>query len=108
MTGSERIHAERIRQMVDEGFTAEHDDKFTIGELLDAAEGYLTAAQLAEDGLLHTDGIPPYRWPWDESWWKPSENPIDNLVKAGALIAAEIDRLLRAAKQPALDTALTT
>lgn len=32
-------------------------------------------------------------WPWDYKWWKPSDDPIKNLVKAGALIAAEIDRL---------------
>lgn len=32
-------------------------------------------------------------WPWDMKWWKPSDDPIKNLVKAGALIAAEIDRL---------------
>jgi hypothetical protein len=37
-------------------------------------------------------------WPWDPSWWKPSPDPIRNLVKAGALIAAEIDRLQR--RQP--------
>lgn len=36
-----------------------------------------------------------YSWPWDEEWWKPSEDPVRNLVKAGALIAAEIDRLQR-------------
>lgn len=35
----------------------------------------------------------PDAWPWDPSWWKPSPDPIRNLVKAGALIAAEIDRL---------------
>lgn len=34
-------------------------------------------------------------WPWDENWWKPSLDPIRNLVKAGALLAAEIDRLQR-------------
>jgi hypothetical protein len=34
-------------------------------------------------------------WPWDERWWKPSNDPIRDLVKAGALIAAEIDRLQR-------------
>lgn len=34
-------------------------------------------------------------WPWHSSWWKPSDDPIRNLVKAGALIAAEIDRLQR-------------
>jgi hypothetical protein len=32
-------------------------------------------------------------WPWDQKWWKPSDDPVKNLVKAGALIAAEIDRL---------------
>lgn len=32
-------------------------------------------------------------WPWDNKWWKPSDDPIKNLIKAGALIAAEIDRL---------------
>lgn len=32
-------------------------------------------------------------WPWDMKWWKPSKDPIKNLIKAGALIAAEIDRL---------------
>jgi hypothetical protein len=29
-------------------------------------------------------------------WWKPSTDPIRNLERAGALIAAEIDRLERA------------
>lgn len=37
----------------------------------------------------------PDEWPWDVSWWKPSADPERNLVKAGALIAAEIDRLHR-------------
>lgn len=36
-------------------------------------------------------------WPFDASWWKPSNDPIRNLIKAGALIAAEIDRLQRLA-----------
>jgi hypothetical protein len=35
-------------------------------------------------------------WPWDESWWKPGDR-IRELAKAGALIAAEIDRLNRIA-----------
>jgi len=33
-------------------------------------------------------------WPWDFKWWKPTPNDrVRELVKAGALIAAEIDRL---------------
>jgi hypothetical protein len=35
-------------------------------------------------------------WPWDKGWWKPTpDNRIRELEKAGALIAAEIDRLQR-------------
>lgn len=41
------------------------------------------------------DGAPEL-WPWDVRWWKPSPDPERNLVKAGALIAAELDRLARA------------
>jgi hypothetical protein len=37
----------------------------------------------------------PARWPWSQDWWKPT-NPRRDLVKAGALIAAEIERLDRA------------
>ena len=39
----------------------------------------------------------PPQWPWEKNWWKPSDDKIRNLVKAGALIAAEIDRLQRKA-----------
>jgi hypothetical protein len=38
---------------------------------------------------------PPDGWPFDPSWWKPSNDRKANLIKAGALIAAEIDRLQR-------------
>jgi hypothetical protein len=35
-------------------------------------------------------------WPWNFKWWKPHpDNRIRDFEKAGALIAAEIDRLLR-------------
>jgi hypothetical protein len=44
-----------------------------------------------KDGTL----TPPRDWPdnWSEDWFKASVDPIRNLVKAGALIAAEIDRI---------------
>lgn len=42
----------------------------------------------------------PDEWPWDPSWWKPSPDPVANLVKAGALIAAEIDRLRATTDRP--------
>ena len=43
---------------------------------------------------------PPDSWPWALGWWKPGTDPIRNLEKAGALIAAEIDRLLRKRAPP--------
>lgn len=40
--------------------------------------------------------IVPGAWPWYLDSFKPSIDPIRNLEKAGALLAAEIDRLERA------------
>jgi hypothetical protein len=87
--GATLIARERQRQIDEEGWTPEHDDLHRHGELLEAAECYAYAAR---SGILH----PPRGWPWEPSWWKPTDDPVRNLVKAGALIAAEIDRLQRA------------
>ena len=83
-TGTELIAAERERQITEEGRNLDwiHEK----GELLDAAVCYAEAVQM-NDHRMYED------WPWAECWWKPSDDPIRNLVKAGALIAAEIDRL---------------
>lgn len=91
ISGIERIAKERQRQMQEEGWTPEHDDEHDNGELAAAAECYLR--EVTGMPLTH-HGLPI--WPWDDEWWKPSGNPIRNLEKAGALIAAEIDRRLRA------------
>lgn len=100
MTGSELIAAERKRQIELEGWTAEHDDQHDRGQL--AAAGAVYA--------LTVDGPEKRRvaifldfWPWWKgidpclpAWWKPTPgDSIRQLVKAGALIAAEIDRLQR-------------
>lgn len=90
-TGVSLIAKERARQISAEGWTPEHDDEHTSGELAGVAAMY----------IIESDIIPPrcpVGWPWERSWWKPSQDPIKNLVKAGALIAAEIDRLNRKAK----------
>jgi len=42
-------------------------------------------------GPLNFVGLPP-SWPWAQTAFKPSGDPVRNLEKAGALIAAEIDR----------------
>jgi hypothetical protein len=95
-TGVELIAAERERQMSHEGWTPEHDDKHTDFELSKAADSYLCAViSPDEEGDENGKSRPAWDWPWDKDWWKPSDDPVRNLVKAGALIAAEIDRLQR-------------
>ncbi len=99
MGGVERIAAERQRQIEKEGWTPLHDDGHKKSQLAQAASSYarIAVAQVK----THTIGTPPrsdckvWDWPWN-AWFKPSADPIRNLEKAGALIAAEIDRLERA------------
>jgi hypothetical protein len=97
--GVEDIAAERARQVSAEGWTPEHDDEHDAGELASAAACYAVnaACQIHPyDGNGAEVGDLPW-WPWDKSWWKPRDARRD-LVRAGALIAAEIDRLDRATK----------
>lgn len=98
MNGVELIAAERQRQIDQEGWTPEHDDGHLKGELAAAAVCYADEAfvQSYEPWSRREDAIAPCGWPFDTlDFWKPSDDPIRNLVKAGALIAAEIDRLQR-------------
>lgn len=96
LTGAERIAAERDRQITVEGFRAAEDDGYVNHELSRAAASYLLssrASQVIEPG--ETLPIrPPSSWPWPDAWWKPDYG-VGDLIKAGALIAAEIDRLER-------------
>lgn len=91
-TGIERIAAERARQISVEGWTPENDDQYRTGELIDAGLSYAYGAINVTHPALEAV---PKEWPWDPQWWKPSEDPVRNLEKAGALFAAEIDRILR-------------
>lgn len=98
-TGIELIFEERQRQILQEGWTPEHDDTHTAGELGMAAASYIwhsRAQALANaDQLGRLVASPPPGWVFEKEAWKPSTDPIRDLVKAGALIAAEIDRLQR-------------
>lgn len=98
MNGIELIAAERQRQIDVEGWTAEHDADHDRGDLADAAHAYLHHAgkQIATGRIDVYPSKVPSIWPWENSWWKPSDDPIRNLEKAGALLAAQIDVLLRA------------
>ncbi|HFF8583613.1 ead/Ea22-like family protein [Raoultella ornithinolytica] len=83
------VLAERQRQVTAEGWTAERDDGYQNSELADAAACYAIHA--------HNQGFStPAHWPWSQDWWKQT-SPRRDLVKAGALILAEIERLDRAA-----------
>lgn len=94
-TGAELITEERARQRHSLGFGLRHDDGHTDGSLVEAAIAYAFAGQLQGVGKFLPGDASPRNWPWEEVAWKPSRSRVRNLVKAGALIAAEIDRLLR-------------
>jgi hypothetical protein len=94
--GVKAIEIERHRQLTEEGWTAEHDDReHSSGALCDAAACY--ALYHVEQAPFRARVIKDF-WPWARAWWKPSRDPVRNLVKAGALIAAEIERLQRKEK----------
>lgn len=101
MDGATLIHQGRQRQVSAEGWTLEHDDEHVMGELIGAALSYAGfSLEQVTDGEIEAGSEFEY-WPdWDFKWWKPSDDPIRNLIKAGALIAAEIDRLQRAPQPP--------
>lgn len=87
------VIAERRRQVEQEGWTAQHDDvEHTAGALALAAACYAVVGAIP----LEADRVFGRYWPWTRDWWKPTE-PRRNLVKAAALILAEIERLDREA-----------
>jgi len=85
------VLAERERQKSAEGWTPEHDDEHDDGSLAQAAACYLLNAQSIPFSCGNST-----IWPWAREWWKPKDRRRD-LVRAGALILAEIERLDRAA-----------
>ncbi|MFN1186158.1 hypothetical protein ACM72P_27585 [Pseudomonas aeruginosa] len=88
------VQAERRRQITAEGWTPEHDDEHSYGQMGRAAACYALAGSSApNDGTAAL--LVSLAWPWDEQWWKPSTARRD-LVKACALALAEIERLDRA------------
>lgn len=89
------VLAERHRQIEAEGWTAEHDDWHRHGQMAQAAAVYALCAT----GDRERDGVPNHlklMWPpdWDHAWFKPRSRRR-NLIRAAALIVAEIERLDR-------------
>ena len=88
---------ERRRQVDQEGWTAEHDDRHDKGQMARAAACYALSASSSPSDM-HAALIVDAAWPWAPEWWKPSDgDPRRDLVKAAALLLAEIERLDRAA-----------
>ncbi len=81
------ILKERARQLTAEKWSDIHDNAHKKGELSHAAQCYYDAVTL-HSFEANVD------WPWEQKWWKPTSSRKD-LVKAGALIDAEIARLQR-------------
>ena len=98
LNGIQLIAAERTRQIEDEKYSSRHDDQHNRGEMVGAAIQYASLVYTATSDPNHKlSTLPvPMFWPWEEKTWRPSDDIVRNLVKAGALIAAEIDRLQRA------------
>lgn len=93
------VLAERQRQIAGEGWTPEHDDTHAAGELAGAAACYAMQAALDSIGPRRLGDTVKHTirelWPWAWDWWKPTKARRD-LVKAAALIIAEIERIDRA------------
>lgn len=81
------IASERVRQVKAKGYTAEGDDIYTAGDLAQAAAAY---------ALHDSSGYSLETWPWPEASFKPKD-ARRNLIRAGALIVAEVERLDRLA-----------
>ena len=85
------IKNERERQISVEGWSPSHDDKHDKRELATAAACYAGDRR-------RWDAAAPVTWPWGGHYWKPKD-PRSDLIRAAALIVAELERLDRAALQ---------
>lgn len=116
--GVKRIAAERQRQIQEEGYDVEHDRDHANGELALAASLYASPEKLYRFRAMHDPHVIQLKgdgttisqatltvdcarqvaedpWPWDSRYDKRAKHSrIRRLEIAGALIAAELDRLL--------------
>jgi hypothetical protein len=100
MSVIDEIAAERVRQIGKEGWTAEHDDEHETGEMAVAAALY-AIGPVGQDAIVvpiapnwRAETLLARLWPWSFDWWKPKTRRRD-LIRAAALIVAEIERLDR-------------
>jgi hypothetical protein len=86
MSALSDVANERYSQVIEKGYDSKHDDVYRDRELTFAAVGYIFNSLKLSDSVEW--------WPWDLSHWKPRD-ARDDLVRAAALLIAEIDRIDR-------------
>lgn len=93
------VAAERQRQIGQEGWEPRHDDCHKDGSMAMAAACYAAPVPIFVEMPEFSRNGGPHRdaWPWDPIWDKRAKHSrLRQLVIAGALILAEVDRLRRA------------
>lgn len=95
--GIDLIDAEQKRHRNEEGWSEEHDEVNNHGGQLGlAAACYAASASGFDEIYASTSRLDPGLWPWDEEWDKRQKHDrLKKLIIAGALIASDIDRILR-------------
>lgn len=89
------VIGERQRQQTVEGWTTAHDDEHDAGKLAGAGSAYALEASNRLSGGHGISSPIAYGWPYEwYEWWKPKD-PRSNLVRAAALLLAEIERIDR-------------
>lgn len=97
----ELVAKERTRQIVEKGYTAEHDDEHTDGSIADAGACYA-----ATEMIYQRVDIEYFRevYKWDLDYFTKSQHDRkEQLVIAASLIMAEYDRILRAEQKTKKD-----
>ena len=79
------ILQERTRQIHQEGYSVTHDDEHYPGELSSAGGNYAMFAFSKDPACRRS------MWPWEAGAWK-LKDPRSNLIRAAALILAELER----------------
>lgn len=84
--GIRRIFKERNRQIEEEGYDEEHDSYLSVDSFIACAISY-AMCELNEQEAEKW-------WTWDRNYFKPKDR-LRNLERAGALIAAAIDKIVK-------------
>lgn len=92
----ELVAKERTRQIFDKGYTSEHDDEHTNGEIANAAACYAATVPIFKV-MVNTDIFPMKAvYPWQRTFFsKEDHSRKQQLIIAAAFINAEYDRIVR-------------